>query len=68
MFYFVLTCRGVNHIFLVMNTFLLLCLYILIVMNVLYILFSSYHLAFFGYPLTGVSPCFFLSCKAYARV
>jgi hypothetical protein len=36
--------------------------------SVLYILFSSCRLAFFGSSLTEVFPCFFLSCKANAGV
>ena len=49
--------------------YLLLCLYILIVnvCSVLYTLFSSCQLAFFGYPDWGFS-VLFLSCKANARV
>ena len=47
--------------------FLLLCLCILIFMCVLLcILFSSCQLALFGF--SEVFPCFFLSCKANARV
>jgi magnesium-transporting ATPase (P-type) len=47
---------------------LLLCLCIPIVMYaVFYILFPSCQLAFSG-TLTEVFPCFFLSCKANARV
>jgi hypothetical protein len=38
------------------------------VCSVLYILFSSCQLALFWLPLIEVFPCFFLSCKANARV
>jgi hypothetical protein len=36
--------------------------------SVLHILFSSCQLALFSYPDWGFFPCFFLSCKANARV
>jgi len=49
--------------------FLLLCLCILIVMHVLFFIFC-FHLAnrHSSATLTQVFPCFFLSCKANARV
>jgi hypothetical protein len=38
------------------------------VCSALYILFWSCQRALFGYPFWDFSPCFFLSCKANARV
>jgi hypothetical protein len=48
--------------------FLLLCLWILIVMYVLFCIFCFHHANWHSSAiLTGVFPCFFLSCKANAR-
>jgi hypothetical protein len=49
--------------------FLLLCLCILIVMYVLFCIFCFHHANWHSLAtLTEVFPCFFLSCKANARV
>jgi len=49
--------------------FLLLCLCILIVMYILLCIFHIHHANWHSSAtLTEVSPCFFLSCKANARV
>jgi len=56
-------------IFLFSYVFLLLCLCILIVTNALFCIFWFYRANWHSSAiLTEVFPCFFLSCKANARV
>jgi len=63
---YVLSIRLFNF---VSYVFLLFCLYILIVMYVLFCIFCLHHANWhFSATLTEVFPCFFLSCKANARV